>query len=101
MPTKFFDRYSTDKVAEEEGQWVDFGDGIKVQLRRLNCKKSRDVRRRLEKPYAKQFRGQDIPDEIQERMLNAQLAKAVIVGWEGVPNPDNTSELQSRFGISY
>lgn len=83
----FLDRYSTDKDAEEAGVWVDFGDGIEVQLRRLNSNKSKEIRRKLEKPYAKQFRGQDMPETIQEDLLNKQIAKAIIVDWKGVPDP--------------
>jgi hypothetical protein len=29
----FLDRYNTDRGLEEEGVWVDFGDGVKVQVR--------------------------------------------------------------------
>lgn len=91
MPN-FMDRYSTDKDAEEQGQWIDYGDGLKVKLRRLNCTKSREVRRKLEKPYAKQFRNTEMPESILEMLLNNQLAKAVVVDWEGVPNPNKPSE---------
>lgn len=85
----FFSRYSTDKTAEEDGQWVNYGDGLEVKIRRLNSAKSKEVRRRLEKPYVKQFRGADIPDSIQEMLLNQQLAKAIVVDWKGVPDPEN------------
>lgn len=92
MPS-FLDRYSTSKDLEEEGVFVDYGDGLKVKLRRLNSVKSRDIRRKLEKPYVKQFRGQDMPDSIQEQLLNNQIAKAIVVDWEGVPNPDSPEEM--------
>ena len=85
----FMDRYKTDKGLEEEGVWVDYGDGLKVQMRRLNSKASKDCRRRLEKPYAGQYRGREMPDSLQEELLNKQLSQAVVVGWEGVPNPDD------------
>lgn len=88
----FFEKYSTDRVAEEEGQWVEFGGGVEVQVRRLNCDKSKKVRRKLEKPYVKRFRNMEMPDDIQELLLNQQIAKAVVVAWKGVPNPDNPSE---------
>jgi hypothetical protein len=89
----FLSRYATDKDLEESGMWVDYGDGLKVQVRRLNCTKSKDVRRKLEKPYAKQFRGQDIPDSIQEMLLNHQMAKAIVVNWEGVPDPEKDGDM--------
>lgn len=84
----FLDRYNTDREVEEAGQWVDYGDGVKVQVRRLNSKFSREVRRKLEKPYSSQFRNRDMPDSLQEELLNKQIAKAIVVNWEGVPDPD-------------
>jgi hypothetical protein len=85
----FLERYSTDKSMEEDGVWVDYGGGIKVQIRRMNSTKSRDTRRRLEKPYTKGFRGQDLPEDLQEELLNQQIAQAIVVAWEGVPDPDD------------
>lgn len=88
MPS-FLERYKTDKNLEESGVWVDYGDGIEVQIRRLNSAKSRETRRRLEKPYTKGFRGQDMPESLQEELLNKQVAEAIVVDWKGVPDPDN------------
>jgi hypothetical protein len=84
----FFDRYNTDRGLEEEGVWVDFGDGVKVQVRRLTSKKSREYRRKLDKPYTAQFRGREMPDDLQEKLLNQQVAGVIIANWEGVPDPD-------------
>lgn len=81
------DRYNTDRKAEEDGQWVDFGDGIKVKVRRLNSKHSRDTRRKLEKPYQAQFRAREMPDNLQEELLNKQMAQSIVVDWEGVDDP--------------
>lgn len=84
----FLDRYNTSREYEENGVWVDFGDGVKVQIRRLTSKISRDYRRKLEKPYSAQFRNREMPDSLQEELLNKQVSGAVIVNWEGVPDPD-------------
>lgn len=84
--SSFADRYATNKSQEEEGVWVDFGDGIKVKIRRMNSKFSRETRAKLEKPYASQFRGREYPLEIQENLFNQQLAKAIVIEWEGVPD---------------
>lgn len=80
--TTFYARYKTDKKLEEEGQWVDFGDGVKVKVARLNSERSIAARRKLEKPYSK-IRG-SIPESIQEEILTKQVAEAVIIAWEGV-----------------
>lgn len=89
----FFDRYNTDKGLEEEGVWVDYGEGLQVKIRRLNSKASRDCRRKLEKPYAAQFRQREMPDSLQEKLLNQQVAKAIVVDWKGVPNPDKPDQM--------
>lgn len=80
-------RYNTDTSLEEEGVWVDYGDGLQVKVRRLNSKHSRDVRRKLEKPYAAQFRSRDMPDSLQEELLNKQMAQSIVVDWKGVEDP--------------
>lgn len=89
----FFDRYNTDKKLEEDGVWIDFGDGLKVKVRRLSSKHSRETRRKLEKPYVAQFRNREMPDSLQDEILNKQVATSIIVDWEGVPNPDNPKEM--------
>jgi len=90
---KFTDRYATNKVAEEEGQWVDFGDGIEVKLRRLNSEASREVRRKLEKPYEGQYRTRPMPDSLNEELLIKQLAQCIVVDWKGVENPDQDGQF--------
>jgi hypothetical protein len=92
MPN-FMERYKTDRKAEEDGQWVDFGDGVRVKVRRLNSAKSREVRRRLEKPYVNQFRGgREYPESLQEELMNKQLSEGIVVDWEGVPDPADVSK---------
>lgn len=91
--TGFFDRYATDRNLEEQGQAVDFGDGLKITIRRLNSKHSRETRRKLEKPYSGQYRGREMPESLQEELLNKQIAHAVVVAWEGVPNPDDPKKM--------
>lgn len=93
MSNSFLSRYATNKNLEEDGVAVDFGDGIEVTIRRLNSAKSREVRRRLEKPYTKGFRGQDMPESLQEELLNKQIAEAIIVDWKGVPDPDHPKQM--------
>ena len=86
---KFTDRYATDTQAQESGQWVDFGDGIRVKVRRLNSKHSQETRRKLEKPYAATYRNREMPASLQEELMIKQLALSIIVDWEGVDDPDH------------
>lgn len=89
-----FDLCETDTAAEEEGRWfVDiFGDGsnIDVKLRRLMSTASQTVRRRLDKGYRKYIKnGVYIDDEIALRVLNEQVAEAVLIDWRGVKVREN------------
>jgi hypothetical protein len=87
-----FARFATDASREEEGVWVDFGDGIEVKVRRLSSKISRDVRKRLEKPHAEAIRRGPLPESLAEDILNRQLAEAIISDWKGVDD-DNGQPL--------
>lgn len=89
---KFTERYKTNTSMEEDGVWVDMGDGIKVKVRRLNSKHSQETRRKLEKPYAGQYRTRDMPASLQEELMVKQLAQSIIVDWEGVEDPQDDSK---------
>lgn len=89
MSSAFMNRYKTDREMEENGVWVDFGDGIQVKIRRANSKHSRDTRAKLEKPYAGQFRNREMPQSLQDEILIKQLAQSIVVDWKGVPDPSN------------
>lgn len=76
--------FQTNRDLEEEGVVVDFGEGIKVKVARIQSDRSRAVRRRLEKPYRKRFQNNDLPEDVAENILVCQMAEAIILGWEGV-----------------
>lgn len=86
---KFTERYKTNRTQEEEGVWVDFGDGIRVRIRRLNSQHSQEVRRRLEKPYGNQYRNREMPASLQEELMVKQLAQSIVLDWEGVEDPSH------------
>jgi len=90
---KFSERYKTDRKSEEEGIWVDFGDGIKVQLRRMNSDHSKKTRARLEKPYATTYRGREMPQSLQEDLLNKQMAQSIVMNWEGIEDPKSDGKM--------
>lgn len=80
----FRDLYATDKAAETDGTWVELGEGVKVMLRRANSKKSKDVRKRLEKPYISMLRRDTLPDHIAEQITARHVAEGILIDWKGV-----------------
>lgn len=82
--SKLFARFSTDDNKEEAGVWCDFGDGIRVKIRRIRSRKSQEVRKDLERPYQDQVRRGPLPEKLAEELLVNQLANGIISDWEGV-----------------
>lgn len=91
-----FDIAETDTDAEENGRWFndlfDDGNDINVKLRRMTCKKSADVRRRLEtqfKSHMDRKKG-TYPDHIGEKMINLQMSQAIVADWSNILDRDGT-----------
>lgn len=102
----FLDRYATDKTLEEEGVWVDFGDGIMVKIARITSKKSKELRRRLERPLVRKSRGGELSIDQLEYLMTEQLSQAVVQDWKGVTDengnelpctPDNCRTILNKF----
>lgn len=101
---KLLNRYSTDVNLEENGVWVDFGDGIRIRVRRIRSKKSLEVRKELERPYTSDIRKGPLPESTMETLLLQQMAHALVVDWEGIVDdneqpipctPDNITEVMA------
>lgn len=91
-------RFAMDKDKEETGVLVNFGGGdptanppvpdIKVQIRRLKSRASIAAREELDKPHVNEIRRGILHSDVYEDLLVRQLAKGVIVTWEGVTDAD-------------
>lgn len=78
-----YDRFATDATTEEQGQWVDFGDGVEL---RIAATASRRADRALERHRAQYHRhyvhGRTIPLDVRLE-ADISLAAAVLVDWRG------------------
>lgn len=99
-----FDALEADSDAVENGKWFS-GDEIwgpklghvRIKLRRMTSKASQKVRRDLELKYAKyQDNKGGYPEEIDQRMLNEQMAHAIIVDWKNIIDKDGKLIPYSR-----
>jgi hypothetical protein len=80
----FRDLYGTDKAAETEGTWVELAEGVSVKIRRANSKKSREVRKRLEKPYITMIRRDTLPDNVAEQITARHVSEGILLDWKGI-----------------
>jgi hypothetical protein len=81
----FLNRYKTDKRAETEGVWVEIDTGVELKVARVNNEKAREMRRKLEKPYAS-FRV--IPDSVNEDIFRKIVSNHVLLDWKGITDAD-------------
>lgn len=84
----FLERYQTDKNLEEEGVWVDLGGNVQVKVARITSRKSKEVRRKLERPMVRKNRSDELSIDQLEQLMTEQLAQAVIKDWRGVTDDD-------------
>ena len=76
--SKLWQRFATNEDTEENGVWVNFGDGIRVKVRRLKSRKSQEVRKELDKPFTNEIRRGSLDTKTAEDLLVKQIASGVI-----------------------
>ena len=87
--SRFAERYQTDRTLEEEGAWVDLGDGIRIKVARIQSQRARRVLMRLYQPYENlRQSGRKIPEAVQEKLTRQWLAEGVLLDWEGVTDAE-------------
>jgi hypothetical protein len=84
--SKMAKRFGTDEDREEAGVWCDFGEGMRVKIRRMSSRKVQDVQRELNKPHTAQLRIGPLPDAVAEDMMYRVIATGIIADWEGIDN---------------
>lgn len=76
--------FRTSEKLEEEGAWVDLGDGAFVCVARVGNKKYNEYFEKALKPHRRQFRTGSMPTEVMDEILIRTLANTILLGWEGV-----------------
>lgn len=89
----FFKRYKTDKTLEENGVWVDLGEDVHVLVGRLTSKRTREVRRRLMRPYESM---REVPPELEDKINIQVMAEAVLLDWRGITDEEEKAIPYSR-----
>lgn len=95
--SKFKERFATNPEVAENGQWVDFGDGIQVQVRRYSSKPVQELHRILERPFAKiqkQNVNFEIPADVREKNIIKLLCDIIVVDWKGVSDFETDQPLE-------
>ncbi len=76
--------FSTNKKLEEEGAWVDIGDGGQLKIARAGNKKAIAHLRLVSKPHLAQITYGKLSDEVATQLAVEVLAEAILLDWKGI-----------------
>ena len=77
--------FLTDKQKEDEGVWVDCGDGLEIRVTRMFNSTFNRAIATYRKPLGRRF---DRDLELQEEVLIKVMADCVVLGWKGLFDGD-------------
>lgn len=77
-------KFATDLTLEEEGVWVDIGEGAKVKVARIGNPKYRARLRELQKPYRRQIRLDTLPEDLNDEIVIRAIADTILLDWSGI-----------------
>lgn len=77
-------RFATDLNLEENGVWVDLGDGGQLLIARMSNPAYRDRIRILTKPYKRQIRNDSLEEGILDDLIIKAMSETVLLDWKGI-----------------
>lgn len=77
-------KFRTDVKKEQEGVWIEIGDGGKLLIARLGNSKYLHRQRELIKPHVRAIRTGSLPIDKQLEILLRNYSETILIGWEGI-----------------
>lgn len=73
----------------DDGIWIDWYDGARLKIARLNNAKHMKISQKLTKPYNNiRHNGGQIPNDKQLEIAAECLGRAILLDWEGLEDDD-------------
>jgi hypothetical protein len=81
--------FATDPALEQDGVWLELGEGARIRVARFNNHRHRALRERLLRPHrALLLAGRDLDPETDKQIAVACLARTILLDWQGVVDDD-------------
>lgn len=82
----FYKIFGTDKNAETEGVWIDYGEAGRIKIARSGGanKAYTNALQKMYKENRRQMETDTMSDEVAERKVREIFVRHVIIDWEGV-----------------
>jgi len=85
--------FATDLGLEENGVWVEIGDGASLLIARMGNPKYNEHVRRTAQPYKRQVRNGTMDENLSAKLLNASIAATILLDWKGLED-DKGKEIK-------
>ena len=80
--------FLTDKSKENQGVWVDLGEGARLLIARHGNERFKLRYQELTAPYAAAIRTKTLSEAVAEKILKQILAETILLDWEGIVDDD-------------
>ena len=76
--------FKTDKNAEQEGVWVDYGSGFRVKLGRVGNRKFKEFMLKRGKPHMRKMQQGTMDADTADVLMREAIAQTILLDWEGL-----------------
>jgi len=77
-------RFATDLGLEEDGVWMDIGDGASLKVARVGNPRYRKRIAQLTKPYKRQIRSDTLPEDLSDELVLKAFSETILLDWKGI-----------------
>ncbi len=76
--------FGTSLIQEEQGAWIDIGEGASIKVARAGNKANRALLKRLVAPHKLALRHDRVPDDVLEKITIETMAETILLDWKGI-----------------
>lgn len=84
--------FKTDETLENEGAWVDIGEGCELLIARVGNKAYQKMFQKLTQPHRKLIQRNKLDPQILEDLGIQCFARTILLGWRGLKEDGNEVE---------
>lgn len=80
--------FATDESLEEQGVWVNLGNGVEVKVARMGNSAHKAEWRKLQQPHLKEIRLNTLDEETARDLALKALSRTILLDWSGIKDVD-------------
>jgi hypothetical protein len=85
---KIFKTFGTDTKKEQDGVWIDLGDGGSMKIARMGNPDYIKEFQKITKPHRQAIRRGTLSEEVSQDLLVQAMAKHILLDWKGLKYND-------------